>query len=98
MMKYNVIVTDNAKDDIRLIKKFFAKNGRASVQKFVDKLRKIIFILRSYPFIGKGRIGVDSDILFFPFHAHYLISYMIVENKIFILRVLTGFEDIQSIF
>lgn len=99
MSKFDIILTENAKSDIIKIKEYIAKDNKTASKDFVIKLRKTFLNLSAYPRIGKNRpeFSGNSDILFLPFMTNYLIVYSIFNGKLYIIRILSNYQNICAL-
>ncbi|MBQ3818977.1 type II toxin-antitoxin system RelE/ParE family toxin [bacterium] len=99
MTNRKIIITEKAQDDINNIEQYIACDNLCAAKEFVIKLKKSFINLSLYPRLGKNRpeFSGDNRILFLPVMTNYLIVYTIIENNLYIVRVLTKYQNISSI-
>jgi len=98
MNNYKIITTDAAKEDIKNISSYIAKdNIRAAIA--VTKLfKQSVEKLSNFPNLGKYKDGInDKDILIYTVKQRYSIAYKIINNSIVVLRILSRYQDIFAI-
>ena len=99
MTKRKIIITDEAENDISNIEEYIAQDNVNATKDFVIKLKKSFIILSLYPRLGKNRpdFSGNDKILFLPVMTNYLIAYTIIDNDLYIVRVLTKYQNICAI-
>ena len=98
MSNYKIITTDVAKEDIKNISSYIAKdNVRAAIA--VTKLfKQSVEKLSSFPNLGKHKDGIkNKDILIYTVKQRYSIAYKIVNDSIVVLRILSRYQDVFAI-
>ena len=98
MNNYKIITTDAAKEDVKNISFYIAKdNIRAAIA--VTKLfKKSVEKLSNFPNLGKHKDGIkDKDILIYTVKQRYSIAYKIVNDSIVVLRILSRYQDVFAI-
>ena len=94
-------ITSKAYNDIEIISDYIAKDNRTAATKFVRLFFNNAFkTLCKHPYLGKSRDDFTYlDVKFYIVKKNYLVIYRIINNKTLrILRVLTTYQDICSIF
>lgn len=92
--KITVITTDEAKSDIRGIVAYIALDNKQSALRFAQIVKKTFIYLSEFPFMGKKRPEyTDNDVLFFTIKWGYNIVYKIENDKLYILRVLSEYQN-----
>jgi toxin ParE1/3/4 len=91
------IISPSAIRDLEAISDYFAENGLAAGERFLDKFNQKCRYLAQFPRIGRsyghlqaGMRGLLVD--------DYLIFYQLLDDGIEILRVLRGDRDLESLF
>jgi plasmid stabilization system protein ParE len=99
MTNRKIIITEEAENDISSIEEYIVKDNLNAAKDFVVKLKKSFINLSLYPRLGKNRpeFSGDKRILFLPVMTNYLIVYTIIENNLYIVRVLTKYQNICAI-
>ncbi len=93
-------ITSKAYNDIEIISDYIAKDNKNAATKFVRLFYKTFETLCEHPNLGKSRDDFTYlDVKFYVVKKNYLVIYRIIDNKTLrILRVLTTYQDICSIF
>ena len=98
MNNYKIITTDAAKEDVKNISSYIAKdNVRAAIA--VTKLfKKSIEKLSNFPNLGKQKEGIrDKEILIFTVKQRYSIAYKVIDQSIVVVRIWSRYQDIFAI-
>jgi plasmid stabilization system protein ParE len=94
-MDFNI--SHEAKLDLFEIQDFIAQDNISMAEKVVNEIFDVFEKLSKNPFMGHRRSDLtDEDVRFFSIYS-YLIIYNATTKPISIIRVLSGFRDIQSI-
>ena len=94
MPDYSIIVTPSAEEDMLNIFDFISADNRQKALETIDKFEKQFEMISMFPDIGcKKSSFVMRDVREWTVAKHYQIIYYKNENIIYILRVLTGYED-----
>lgn len=98
MNKYKLIITDNAKNDIKAIQKYIALDNILASKNFLLVLKKIFIHLANYPKMGKKQPNYvfDKNVYCHTMKWGYSILYSVENENIYILRILTGYQDILN--
>ena len=94
-MEY-VLSVEATKDLEDILDYFLQRNidaGERFVQEFNNKCRNIA----KFPKIGRSYGTVDSVLRGIPIDG-YIIFYRVFENSIVIVRVVSGYRDLESLF
>ena len=97
MIELKMIISDQAIYDLEDIWLYIATDSPAAADKFIDFLYKKCELLKSAPEMGRNRDELLPGIRSFVVH-NYIIFYRIKEKYIEIVRILSGYRDIDSIF
>ncbi|MCA6590304.1 MAG: type II toxin-antitoxin system RelE/ParE family toxin [Pseudanabaena sp. M090S1SP1A06QC] len=76
---------------------YFAELSVDAGERFVDDFNKKCRNLVSFPSIGRAYTEIDSSLRGIPLSG-YIIFYRVNENLIEIVRVLSGYRDLDSLF
>lgn len=79
--------TETARDDLKSIFEFIAKDSHFYATRFIDKIVKRVDVLEKYPNIGRIVPEFSRDELRELIEGNYRIIYQIHENKIEIIRI-----------
>ncbi|GJL76643.1 type II toxin-antitoxin system RelE/ParE family toxin [Nitrosomonas sp.] len=85
---YELLITDPARDDLEAIAVYsFIKWGEERTNKYTEDLYKTITNIANNPDTGKSRYGVPKVIKGRK-SGHHVIFYRIVDQTIFVMRIL----------
>lgn len=95
MSKYSI--SQEAIRDLDDISNYFARvsieAGESFVKRFADKCKKIIH----FPQLGRSYAELMPNLRDIPLDS-YIILYQVIEEEIEIVRVVSGYRDLQSLF
>jgi toxin ParE1/3/4 len=90
-------ITATASRDLDAISEYFLKKSVDAGDRFVQTFNQKCQYLARFPYIGKSyarlRPGLRGLLL-----MDYIVFYQVVEDNIEILRVVSGYRDLRSIF
>jgi len=97
---YDIVITDNAEQDLNEIILYIAQREITIAQGIYEKLQSKVFSLRTFP--EKGRIVPELfDHNIFQYHEvienPWRIIYKIEDKKVFIMTVLDGRRNVEDI-
>lgn len=99
MNKLELVIENIAESDIYSIADFIAKDNKKAALQFVKELYKTFKLFCLHPDIGFERKDFTyRKVRFYVIKRHYIIVYTATENSIHILRVLSAYQDICSLF
>lgn len=97
--KLSLIITNEAKEDIKHVVSYISLDNKIAGLNFAKLVRKTFVYLSEFPNMGKKRPEyTDEEILFFTIKWGYNIVYYIENDKLYILRVLSEYQDYNLIF
>ncbi len=91
------ILTIPAKEDIKDIIAYIARYNSGSARKFKDKIKQQCKLLASFPIMGQSCDNFEVGLRSFPLD-NYLIFYRSISNGVEIVRVLSGYRDLETLF
>ncbi len=97
MKKHQLIIAEQAREDLMEIWLYIASDSIRGADNFTDFLYEKCTILCSTPEIGRKRDELLPGLRCLP-AKRYLIFYRIKNDSIEIVRILSGYRDIESIF
>jgi len=87
-----------ASRDIESIIDYVAdKSSLSAAERLLKKINQKCSMLASFPRMGRGRDEILPSLRSFPVDD-YLILYHLIENGIEILRVVSGYRDLEALF
>lgn len=97
-MKRSYRITPLASKDIEAIADYLARESSlASSESFLKTLNKTLKRLANFPELGRKRDELSSGVRSLPCKS-YLIFYRLSERTIEILRVISGYQDLEALF
>ncbi|MGA2061894.1 MAG: type II toxin-antitoxin system RelE/ParE family toxin [Thermoguttaceae bacterium] len=96
-MKKQLFFSPHAEADLDAILEFIAKDKPVAAASFVEKLREKCFMLAANPELGELRPDLAENLRCFSFR-NYVIFYRSVQNGVEIIRVASGFQNIEMLF
>ncbi len=96
-MKKKLTFSPRAEADLNEILEFIAKDKPIAAVSFVEKLREKCFLLASNPDLGELRTDLAENLRCFSFR-NYVIFYRPTQNGVEIIRVASGFQNIELLF
>ena len=98
MNNYKIITTNAAKEDIKNISSYIAKDNLRAAVAVIKLFKKSVEKLSDFPDLGKHKEGItDKDILIFTVKQRYSIAYKVKDNSVIVLRILSRYQDIFAI-
>jgi toxin ParE1/3/4 len=97
MKKDQLIIADQAREDLMEIWLYIASDSIRGADKFIDFIYETCTKLCSAPEIGRKRDELLSGLRCLPV-KRYLIFYRIKKDFIEIVRILCAYRDIESLF
>lgn len=97
MIKYRVVITPDAKDDLRLAYRYLRDRAPQAAQAWIKGIRQKIKSLASYP--ERAPLAFESAAFHEPIRCllhgsgnrgTYRILFQIIENSVFVLHVRHG--------
>jgi toxin ParE1/3/4 len=93
----NVIVSDEADNDLLLIFSYLSQNSFQAAELFASEIKRCLANVSAFPFSGSPRLRLGPDIRSVVV-SPYLILYAVRSDHITILRVLHGSRNIDAEF
>lgn len=91
------IISPLASRDLDDIFDYFAEFSVDAGERFVDDFNKKCRNLATFPHIGCAYTEIESSLRGIPLSG-YIIFYRVNENSIEIVRVVSGYRDLDSLF
>ena len=89
--------TNSARTDLKEITRFIARNNLGVARQFKDKIRQQCNLLANFHNMGRRRDELSSSLRSFPLDD-YLIFYIPIEDGIEVVRVISGYRDLDTLF
>jgi toxin ParE1/3/4 len=97
MKRLELIIAEQAIDDLVEIWLYIAMDSIRSADRFIDLVYEKCFNLCETPNIGRKRPELLPDIRCLPV-KRYLIFYRVTARAVEVARVISGYRDIASLF
>lgn len=95
MSDFRIIVTPSAEKDITDIFDYIAKDNKSKAIEMIDKFENKFQTLAMFPKSGfRKSCFVKRNVRECVVAKHYQIIYSVENDVVFILRVLTGYQDV----
>ncbi|MDB9309984.1 type II toxin-antitoxin system RelE/ParE family toxin [Aphanizomenon sp. CS-733/32] len=91
------ILSVGASQDIENILDYFLQRNIDAGEKFVKDFNNKCLNIVKFPKIGRSYSHIDAASRGIPIDG-YIIFYRLLENSIVIVRVVSGYRDIESLF
>jgi len=95
MQPLRLILTDTAKADLRNIRNHIAKDDSKKAAEFVKNLTSKLYSLASMGVTGTARDSIKVGLRGVPYRNRCFYLH-IVDDKMFVIRVLHGREDVTT--
>lgn len=91
-------ILDKAEEDLILIGEYIAKDNPAAAYNLFKQFYATFDLLTEYPNLGVRRTDFTyKDVRFYVIRKNFLILYKFEASTLFILRVLTAYQDICTL-
>ena len=90
-------VTRDAIDDLDEIHDYIARRSPRNAARFIDRIEKKFQVLSKFPGMGSRREAFAPSLRSSPV-GDYLIFYRPREDGIEIIRVVSGYRDLEALF
>ncbi|WP_072622675.1 type II toxin-antitoxin system RelE/ParE family toxin [Spirulina major] len=92
-----LIIAQEASRDLAAISDYFLDKSVDAGERFVEKFGQKCQYLAQFPYLGKSYTFIDPDLRGISMLG-YIIFYQIVDEGIEILRVVSGYRDVEQVF
>ena len=94
-MRY--VISKEATQDLNDILDYFLSRNIDAGERFAQEFNKKCQYLTQFPNIGRSYAAFDPTLRGIPLDG-YIIFYRVFEDSIAIVRVISGYRDLKSIF
>ncbi len=91
------IISPEANQDLEEIIDYFTSRNIDAGERFVDEFNKKCRYLANFPNMGRSYTDVKDYLRGVPIE-NYIILYRVTDRGIEILRVVSGYRDLESLF
>jgi len=89
--------TEQAQQDIIEIATYIARDSLQAADRFIDRIHRQFEVLADTPQLGRSRSELTPSLRSFPL-GNYLGFYRPIDNGVEIIRVLSGYRDLDALF
>lgn len=98
MSNLDLRILDRAEEDLALIGEYIAKDSPRAAANFLEHFYATFLTLCEYPNLGVKRPDFTyKDVKFYVVKKNFLVLYKVENNTLYILRVLTAYQDICAL-
>ncbi|MBD2359020.1 type II toxin-antitoxin system RelE/ParE family toxin [Tolypothrix sp. FACHB-123] len=91
------IISPEANQDLEAIIDYFTTRNIDAGERFVDEFNKKCRYLANFPNMGRSYADIKDYLRGVPLDG-YIILYRVTDSGIEILRVVSGYRDLESLF
>jgi toxin ParE1/3/4 len=91
------IISPEANQDLEEIIDYFTSRNIDAGERFVDEFNKKCRYLANFPNMGRSYADIKDYLRGVPIER-YIILYRVTDSGIEILRVVSGYRDLESLF
>lgn len=91
------IISQPAIKDLEEIIDYFSSRNLDAVERFINQFEKKCKNLANFPNMGRSYDDIKPSLRGLPL-AGYIIFYRIIDDGIEIIRVVSGYRDLESLF
>lgn len=89
--------TDLAEDDLAQIWSYIADDSLSAADRWLAQVESLLDLLAGNPTLGRLRSELAPDLRSFPM-GDYVVFYIPRKNGIVVVRVLSGFRNLDDLF
>jgi len=97
MKEYQLIISEQAIHDLEDIWLYIANDAPQAADKFLDAVLAQCQLFCASPEMGRVREELLPGIRSFPI-KRYVIFYRVIPGSVEIVRILSGYRDLESLF
>lgn len=91
------LISPEASQDLDVIFDYFARNNVEAGEKFVMAFEKKCEKWLQFPNMGRSYEEIESSLRGIPLD-NYIILYRLIDNGVEIVRVVSGYRNLEEIF
>jgi toxin ParE1/3/4 len=91
------IISPKASQDLSEIIDYFVRINIDAGEHFIEKFDKKCQHLANFPNMGRSYVNIKADLRGVPLE-NYIILYRVVNSGIEIVRVVSGYQNLESLF
>lgn len=91
------ILSPEARQDLREIKDYIAGYNKIAAMRLIESIRAKCRDLTNFPKMGRSYAELYPELRGIPLDK-YIILYRLIENGVEIVRVVSGYRNLKSLF
>ena len=91
------VLAQEATQDLDEILDYFLSRNIDAGERFIQEFNKKCKYLTQFPNIGRSYANLDPTLRGIPVDG-YILFYRVFEDNIIIVRVISGYRDLKSVF
>jgi toxin ParE1/3/4 len=91
------VIAEEAIQDLNDILDYFLSRNIDAGERFTQEFNKKCQYLTQFPNIGRSYANIDSTLRGIPIDG-YILFYRAFEDSVVIVRVISGYRDLKSVF
>ena len=92
-----IVITAPAKQDLLDISSFIARKNQDAARRIKQRIKQVCLTLADFPNMGRKWDNLVPPLRSFPVES-YLIFYRPIAEGIEVVRVVSGYRDIETLF
>ena len=91
------VIAQEATQDLDEILDYFLSRNIDAGERFIQEFNKKCQYLTQFPNIGRSYANLDPTLRGIPVDG-YILFYRVFEDNVVIVRVISGYRDLKSVF
>jgi toxin ParE1/3/4 len=91
------VIAEEAIQDLNDILDYFLSRNIDAGERFTQEFNKKCLYLTQFPNIGRSYASIDPTLRGIPLDG-YILFYRVFDDSIVIVRVISGYRDLKSVF
>ena len=91
------IISLLAKQELKEINRYIARLNYNAARRLINRIKQQCKLLADFPEMGQKCDELEPDIRSFPVE-NYIIFYRLIDDGVQIVRVISGYRDLEVIF
>ena len=91
------IISPLAKQELKEINRYIARFNSNAARRLINRIKQQCKLLADFPEMGQKCDELEPDLRSFPVE-NYMIFYRSIDHGVQIVRVISGYRDLEMIF
>ena len=91
------IISLLAKQELKKINRYIARFNSNAARRLINRIKQQCKLLADFPEMGQKCDELEPDLRSFPVE-NYIIFYRLIDDGVQIVRVISGYRDLEVIF